>query len=70
MKILKLGTKNAFWGVFGVRILKNNYHISNEHPRIWGRTKFREKMKIPKFGGKNFLFQYFGARILKKYCHI
>ena len=45
---------------FGVRILKNYYHILNEHLQICGRTKFREKMKTPKFGGKMSYFDILG----------
>ena len=57
MEMLKFGTKNAIFGYFGDRILKNYCHIRNPEPRICQIAKFREKkMKIPKFVTKKALF--------------
>ena len=69
-KMPKFGTKNALFGYFWVRILKNYCHIWNQHPRIRIITKFGEKMKFPKFETKNALHEYFYARILKNWYHI
>ena len=52
----KFGTKNALFGYFWARILKNYFHISNQHPQICLIAKFLEKVKMPKFGTKNALF--------------
>ena len=45
----KFATKNALFGFLWPRILKNYFHIRNQHPRICQTAKFRGKMKIPKF---------------------
>ena len=56
MKITKFGTKNALFGYFSVRILKNYFHISNQHPQICHTAKFCEKnnlnlgLKMPYLG--------------------
>ena len=34
MKMLKFGTKNALFGFFWARMLKNYCHICNQHPKI------------------------------------
>ena len=65
-KMSKFGTKNALFGYFWTRILKNYSHIWNQHPRLCLISKFREKIKMPKFKTKNALFGYFWVRILKK----
>ena len=70
MKISKFGTKNALFGYFWDRILKNYWHIWNQNRQIFQIGKNREKMKMSKFGTKNALFGCFWARILKNYCHI
>ena len=62
----KFVTKNALFGYFWARILKNYCHVSNQHPQICLNAKFREKIKIPKSGTKNALFRYVWARAFKK----
>ena len=63
--------KNALFGYFQARILKNCCHIWSQHPQIYQVAKFPGKTKMPKFGTKNALFRYFWARILNTiYCHI
>ena len=69
-KILKFGTKNAFFRYFWTGIWKQYRHVWYQHPRICLISKFREKVKMPKFGTKNVLFRYFWAEIWKQYCHI
>ena len=51
--------KYALLGYFWTKILKNYYHIWNQHLRIGGIAKFCEERKIPKVGSKNALFEYF-----------
>ena len=41
----KFGTKNALFEYFGARILKNYFHIWNEHHQIYPTAKFRKKWK-------------------------
>ena len=72
-KILKFGTKNAWFGYFGDRILKSYCHIWNQHLRISVIANFCEETKIWGqkcliwvFLTKNGLFWYFWALILKK----
>ena len=66
----KFGTKNALFGYFWARILKNYRHICNQHPQICLIARFCEKTKKSKLETKNSLFGYFWARILKNYYHI
>ena len=66
----KFGTRNALFGYFRARVLKNYCHIWNQDPRICLATKLREKTKMPKFGIKNALFGYFSAGIWKECYHI
>ena len=40
MKRPKFGTKNVFFGYFCAKILKNNCHIWNQHPRICQKLVF------------------------------
>ena len=70
MKMPKFGTKNALFGYFWVRILKNYCHIWNQHPQICLFPKFRGKTNILKFETKNAWFGYFWTGIWKQYCHI
>ena len=79
-KMPKFGTKNALFGYFWARILKNYCHIWNQHLRISVIAKFCEETKMPKFGTKNDLLGIFdqecviwvflGKNVLKDYCHI
>ena len=67
-KMPKLGTKNAVFGFFGGRILKNNCHVCYQHLQIFLIAKFFQKR--PKFVSKNALFGNILAGILKHYCRI
>ena len=70
IKILKLGTKNVWFGYFLDGIWKKYCHIWNQHPRICLIAKYHKIMKMPEFGIKNALFGYLWDRILESYCHI
>ena len=56
-------TKNALFGYFQARFLKNHCHITNIHPQICQIVNFGKKIKMPKFGAKIALFGYFCAKI-------
>ena len=49
IKILKFGTKNAWFGFFGAWIWKYYCYIWNQHPLICLIAKFHIKTKMPKF---------------------
>ena len=65
IKILKFGTKNAYFPYFWTGIWKYYCHVSNQRPRICLVAKFCAKIKILKFGTKNAVFWYFWAGIWK-----
>ena len=69
-KMLKFGTKKAFFMYFLVGLLKKYCHIWNQHPQIYQIAKSCEKIQIPKLRTKNALFEYFWDRILKSCSHI
>ena len=78
-KYLNLGSKMPNLHIFDqrnlflcywARILKNDCHIWNQHPRICLIAKFCEKTKMSKFGTKSALFGYFWGSILENYCLI
>ena len=56
-------TKNAWFGYFWARILKNYCHILNQHLQISVIAKFCEETKMPKVGTKNYLFEYFWPKM-------
>ena len=64
-KTPKVWSKNALFGYFSARVLKNCCHNWNQHPHFFQIGKFCGKSKMPKFGSKNVLFGHFWARILK-----
>ena len=64
-KMPKVWSKNALFGYFWARVLKNCCHNWNQHPHFFQIGKFCRKSKMPKFGSKNALFGLFWARILK-----
>ena len=80
IKIPKFGSKNALFGYFWAKILKNCYHIWNQHLRICLVAKFYKKTKIPKFGTKNAVFGFFWPKMFyldifqlefeNNYCYI
>ena len=80
IKIPKFGSKNALFGYFWAKILKNCYHIWNQHLRICLVAAFYKKTKIPKFGTKNAVFGYFWPKMFyldifqlefeNNYCYI
>ena len=53
----KFGTKTGLFGYFWARILKNYYHVLNQHPL---NAKFCKETKMPKFGNKNAFLGIFG----------
>ena len=55
LKRSKVGTKNALFPYFWVRIWKEHCHIWNQHPRICLIAKFPEKMKFHKIWGQKCL---------------
>ena len=63
-KNFKFGTKIALFGYFWATILKNYFHIWNQHPQICQTLRFRVKIKMLKFGTKNTQFWCFEAGIL------
>ena len=63
-------TRNAFFGYFWARHLKNLCHIWNQHSQISLIAKFHEKSKLLKSGTQNTLFGYFWPWILRNYCYI
>ena len=69
-KMPKFGSKSALSGCFWARILKNYFHIWNQHLQISVIVKFYEETKIPKFVTKNAWFRYFSAGVWKQFCHI
>ena len=71
IKILKFGTKNAWFGYFGGWNLKiMSYMIEINILEFVYLQNFVKKWKYLNLGLKNALFWYFWARILKSYCHI
>ena len=68
-KILNLGPKIPYLGIFGLQFNKNYYQIFNQHIRICETIKFHPKWKKKKSETKNALFGSL-ARMLKNYCHI
>ena len=63
MKMSKFGSKSAFFEYFLDRILKNYYHIWNQHLGISVTTKFCEETKMLKIGTKNALYGYSWPRM-------
>ena len=63
-KLPKFRTKNALFGGFWGRTLKNYCHIWNQHPQICQIAKFHEKTKMPKLGTKNALLGLFDQECL------
>ena len=63
MKMSKSGTKNALFGYFWPRTLKNYCHIWNQHPRIFITAKFCAKTKMPTFGTKIPYLGVFGPEL-------
>ena len=63
MKMSKSGTKNALFGYFWARTLKNYCHIWNQHPRICITVKFCAKTKMPTFGTKIPYLDAFGPEL-------
>ena len=61
MKIFKSKTSNASFGYFWDGILKKYCHIWNQHPHVFLKAKFSEKMKMLNFRYKNALFGCFWA---------
>ena len=53
MKMPKFGIKNALFGNFWVRILKNYCHSWNQYLQSTVTAKFSEEAKMSKFGTKN-----------------
>ena len=78
--MVKIGIKNALFGYFCARFLKNYCHIWNQTPQINQIAKFHKKMKIAKFGTKYVLLSifdqecliwlFYGQNFLKNFCHI
>ena len=66
----KFETKDALFGYFWGRILKNYCHISNQHPQIFLIAKFYQENKCSNLRPKYALFKYFWCRIIKNYIHI
>ena len=76
IEILNFGIKNDWFGYFWagkwkeyyhIRILKNDCHIWNHHPRICLIVNFCEETKMFKFGTKNALFGVFWDGTWKQY---
>ena len=63
-KMVKIGIKNALFGYFCARFLKNYCHIWNQTPQINQIAKFHKKMKIAKFGTKYVLLSIFDQECL------
>ena len=61
----KLGTKNDLVWYFGLKFLRNYFHILNQHTQIYQIAKFSETRKNSNIGTKNALIGYFCARIFK-----
>ena len=53
-----------------VLILKNYFHIWNQHLRVCLIAKICEEIKVPKFEKKHAFFWNFWAKILKNCCQI
>ena len=69
-KILKFGTKNAWFEYFLTGIWKECSHTWSRCCRPYPIGKFCERIKMPKFGTKNGFFSYFWTRTLRSYCNI
>ena len=65
MKMPKFDTKNALFGYFLARILKNCCHIEIKALKFVKLINLIKRMKMPLVGTKNALFEYFWARIRK-----
>ena len=63
----KCDTKISLSGSFWAGILKNYYHIWNEHPQVCLIAKFHSKMKILKFRTTNTLLACFAQQLWKTF---
>ena len=61
----KFGTKNALFGYFRAKSLKNYCQVSYQHLKLVKLQNFWKKTKLPLIRTKNALFGYFLDRILK-----
>ena len=52
-KILNLGPKIPYLGIFGLQFNKNYYQTFNQHTRICETIKFHPKRKKNRFGTTN-----------------